>query len=74
VCWVGLLADCAGPSSTHGRHICSHESQGLVEVGVRKLPDQVGTTLADRRVDLPHVGIVQLLQLLLVAHVDAFQP
>ena len=71
---VGLLADGAVLSSTHGRHDRSHEFQGFLEVGIRKLPDQVGTTFADRRVDLPHIGIVQLLQLLLVAHVDAFQP
>jgi hypothetical protein len=68
-----MLADCAVPSSTRGRRVRSHEVEGLVEVGVRKLPDQVETTLADRRVDFPHVGIVQLLQLLPVAHVDAFQ-
>jgi hypothetical protein len=48
--------------------------EGLVEVVVRKLADQVEATLADRRVDFPHIGIVQLLHLRPVAHVDAFQP
>jgi hypothetical protein len=41
----------------------------LIEVVIRELTDKVETTLTDRRVDFPRVGIVQLAQLFLIAHV-----
>jgi hypothetical protein len=72
--WSRLPADEAVASSAAGGHARSHELQGLVEEVIGKLPDQVEPILAYRRIDFPHVGIVQLLQLLAVAHVSAFQP
>jgi hypothetical protein len=48
--------------------------QGLVEVVIGELPDKVEATLANRRVYFPHVGVVQLPQLLVVAHLTCLYP
>jgi len=54
------LADGTIRSSTPGRLSTGDEFQGFVEVLIRELPDKVEASLADRRVDCPSVGVVQL--------------
>src|SRR5919107_2995659 len=61
-------ADCTVRSAASGRLAGGHEGQRLVEVVVRELPDEVESALADGRVDLPRERVVQLAELLLVAH------
>src|SRR3954449_9776953 len=67
-CRAGPLADGTLWSPASGGLAVGDESQGFVEVLIRQLPDEVEASLAHRRVDLPHVAVVQLPKLLDVVH------